>query len=183
MIDLNPSDVNCVFTTLNFVCDQAQRYCQTPIVTFDQPLFQKATDIIEYQDPSSSMKKLVLRLGKFHTQMSFLGCIGHLMAGSGLHETIETVYASNAVTHMLSGKAVQRALHGHMMVDTAFTVLLLENQLDVQFTDTEKKDVNQSMSFLSEDPDHLQANRTVRSDEHRDFKNDLNNLGLLFDQI
>jgi len=48
----------------------------------------------------------VLRLGGFHTQMSFIGCIGHLMASSGLPELLEAVYASNTVTHMLNGKAV-----------------------------------------------------------------------------
>ena len=31
------------------------------------------------------------------------------MAGSGLQELLETIYANNAVTHMLTGKAVQRA--------------------------------------------------------------------------
>ena len=29
-------------------------------------------------------------------QMSFLGSIGHLMAGSGLQELLEVVYAGNA---------------------------------------------------------------------------------------
>jgi hypothetical protein len=29
------------------------------------------------------------------------------MSGSGLKELLETVYAGNSVTHMLSGKAVQ----------------------------------------------------------------------------
>ena len=41
--------------------------------------------------------------------MSFLGSIGCLMSGSGLSEALETVYGSNSVLHMLSGKAVARA--------------------------------------------------------------------------
>jgi len=32
--------------------------------------------------------------------MNFLGSIGHLMAGSGLQEVLELVYADNAVVHM-----------------------------------------------------------------------------------
>ena len=44
--------------------------------------------------------------------MSFLGSIDHLMAGSGLQELLETVYAGNGVKHMLSGKAVSRAIRG-----------------------------------------------------------------------
>ena len=44
-------------------------------------------------------------------QMSFLGSIGHLMAGSGLQELLEVVFAANAVQHniMLTGNAISRA--------------------------------------------------------------------------
>ncbi|XP_014679227.1 PREDICTED: uncharacterized protein LOC106819081 [Priapulus caudatus] len=45
---------------------------------------------------------IVLRLGEFHTEMSYLGRIGHLMAGSGLQEVLELTYASNSVSHMLT---------------------------------------------------------------------------------
>jgi len=38
--------------------------------------------------------------------MSFLGCIGSLMAGSGLKELFEIVYAPNAVEHIFTGKAI-----------------------------------------------------------------------------
>ena len=51
--------------------------------------------------------------------MSFLGCIGHIMAGSGLQEVLELVFAKNAVGHMLTGKAVARAARGHFLVDAA----------------------------------------------------------------
>ena len=53
---------------------------------------------------------MVLRLGGLHTEMRFLGSIGHLMAGSGLKELLEVVYASNSAIHMLSGKALSRAV-------------------------------------------------------------------------
>jgi len=75
MIDLNPSDINCVYSTLSFVQDIANRYSVTPVLTFDQPLFAKATLITQSE---KSMSSIVLRLGDFHTQMSFLGSIGHL---------------------------------------------------------------------------------------------------------
>ena len=56
----------------------------------------------------------VIRLGGFHSMFNFLGCIGHTMAGSGLSETLEIVYAKNSVDHMMSGKAVSRAIRGHL---------------------------------------------------------------------
>ena len=47
----------------------------------------------------SHLKSIVLRLGDLHIQMSFLGCIGYLMAGSGLQDVLELVYAKDAVGH------------------------------------------------------------------------------------
>ncbi len=58
----------------------------------------------------------------FHAEMSFLGCIGYLMAGSGLQEVLELIYAS---MHMLSGKAIARAVWAHLIVDAALNALVL----------------------------------------------------------
>ena len=63
--------------------------------------------------------------------MSFLGCIGHLMAGSGLEELLELVYAKNAVMYMLSGKAVSRAIRGHFLVDGALNAMLASKTFNV----------------------------------------------------
>ena len=64
-------------------------------------------------------------------KMSFLGSIGHLMAGSGLEELLEVVYAGNTVCHMMSGKAVSRAVRGHMLVDAALNTMLLADAYNV----------------------------------------------------
>jgi hypothetical protein len=57
--------------------------------------------------------------------MSFLGSIGTLMAGSGLSEALEICYGPNAVVHMMTGKAVSRAVRAHFIVDAALGRLLL----------------------------------------------------------
>ena len=49
---------------------------------------------------------MIVRLGAFHVEMSFLGSIGHLMAGSDLREVLELIYASNAVDYIMTGKAI-----------------------------------------------------------------------------
>lgn len=46
------------------------------------------------------------------------------MAESGLKEILEMIYASNVVDHMLSGKAVSRAVRGHLIIDAALNFLL-----------------------------------------------------------
>ncbi len=68
------------------------------------------------EPPGTDVKGIVLRLGGLHVEMSFLGCIGHLMSGSGLHELMEVVYAENVVPHILSGKAISRAIRAHILV-------------------------------------------------------------------
>ena len=81
--------------------------------------------IISCERDDSELKSIVLRFGAFHMHMSFLCSIGYLMHDSGLKETLETIYAPNAVIHMLNGKAVSRAVRGHFIVDPALNVLVL----------------------------------------------------------
>ena len=63
MINLNPSDESCIYTTLHFVCKEAHKNKCTSILTFDQPLYWKALMLIQNEP---------LKLGGFHTEMSFL---------------------------------------------------------------------------------------------------------------
>ncbi len=62
MIDMNPNDVTCVYSTLKFIEDHAFRHDVTPIVTFDQPLWWKASMIIVTEPAESSLRKVVLQL-------------------------------------------------------------------------------------------------------------------------
>lgn len=106
IIDMPPSDQSCIYSTLKFILHEASRYNRTAVITFDQPLYWKSVLIRN----DSNMKDLVIRLGGFHTQMRFLGSISHIMSGSRIKALLEVVYAGSSVNHMLSGKAVSRAL-------------------------------------------------------------------------
>jgi hypothetical protein len=100
IININPSDEHCIYSTLRFVEKQAlQLNIETPCITFDQPLWLKAIEIV-----ISTSMNMVCRLGGFHTLMSFLGSIGTLMGGSELAAALETCYGLNAVVHMMTGK-------------------------------------------------------------------------------
>jgi len=123
LIDLNPSDETCIYSTLLFVQSQAKQLnIVTPCITFDQPPYVKAVDIC-----TATGLDIVCRLGGFHTLMSFLGSIGNVMAGSGLEEILKLNYGSDTVSHMLSGKAVSRAIRGHFLVQGALMVILLKS--------------------------------------------------------
>ena len=117
MIDMNPSDVTCVSSTLHFVSEHAkQRGIANAIVTFDQPLWLKAFNIIQTQPANSELRKVIVRLGTFHAEMSFLGSIGHLMAGYG---------------YIMTGKAIASAVRAHLIVDAALNALLYLEALEV----------------------------------------------------
>jgi len=130
MIDMYPGDHTCILSTLSYICDLAAKQKISPIVTFDQPLFFKASEIIYNSPEKSPLKKITLMLGSFHTLMNVLGAIGTLMQGSGLKDILETVYGDNAVKHMMGGKAVQRALRGHLLVEKCLNGMLVSEMMD-----------------------------------------------------
>ena len=64
-------------------------------------------------------------------EMSFLGSIGHLMAGSGIKELFEMIYAPKAVEQIMSGKAISRAVRAHLLLEAVLNGLLLSKSMDV----------------------------------------------------
>ena len=66
--------------------------------------------IIESEPADSDLRQVVLRRGSFHTEMGFIGSIGHLVAESGEKELQELIYAPTSVEHILIGKAIARAV-------------------------------------------------------------------------
>ena len=127
MIDMNPSDVTCVSSTLHFVSEHAKQHSiANPIFTFD-----RAFNITQTEQPNSDLRKIIVHLGAFHAEMSFLGSIGHLMAGSGLRELLELIYVSNAVDHIMTRKAISRAERAHLIVDATLNALLYSQALEV----------------------------------------------------
>ena len=96
---------------MHFIVGLAKKYNADPILTFDQPLCQKVYEMQWKEPENSELKIRVLRMGGFHSCMSFLG-----MSSSGLREVLGTIYGSDAVPHMLSGSAISRAFRGHLTV-------------------------------------------------------------------
>ena len=154
MLDLSSSDTTCIYSTLNYIAQHAKRHDVPAVVTFDQPLWWKALSIILSEPDESPIRRIVLRLGAFHMEMSFLGSIGHLMAGSGLKELLELIYAPNAVDHILTGKAVSRAVRAHILLDGVLNALLLSDPLgrikDRPTEDTQVRDED-AMTGLADD--------------------------------
>lgn len=112
-VNLPPSNYDTIYTVLCFAIEKLSLINNTCIVTFDQPLYMKARDIITMADQNSKLSKTIVRLGSFNLLMSFMGSIGYIMGGSGLKELLSVIYAPISVDKMLTGYAYARAIRGH----------------------------------------------------------------------
>ena len=72
-------------------------------------------------DNNSPLKEVILLLRCFYTFMKVLGAIGTLMKGTGLTNILKSVYGANTVT----GKAVERAFRGHLLIDKCLNHLIV----------------------------------------------------------
>ena len=123
-VNQDPTNPNTIYSALFF----AQKLCEQHglgacPVTFDQPLYIKAAEIVE---SSPDLSLIFVRLGGFHLLMSYMGSVGYIMAGTGLDSLWETVYASNTVVHMLTEHAYARAIRAHLISFAAIVSILLE---------------------------------------------------------
>ena len=62
------------------------------------------------------------------------------MAGSGLKELLDVIYASNAVDNMPTGKAISRAARGHLLVDAVLNAMLIAVAYDSPLPGTDALD-------------------------------------------
>ena len=101
LIDMDPADPDTMLTAM----EEAQRMTNecgqlVTIFTNDQQLYRVAVNITWVYPERFS--QLIPSLGGMHTLMSFVGCVGKLMADSGLEEVMKAAFGG--VTHMLVGK-------------------------------------------------------------------------------
>lgn len=124
-INASPSDYNTLFTALqNAAAIVSKEGMKTLIVTFDQPLYIKARDIVEATFFDQIV--VIVRLGGFHLLMSFMGCIGQIMAGSGIKEILSLIYAEGSVDKMLNGHSYARAVRAHIILQQVLSIIIMD---------------------------------------------------------
>lgn len=141
-VNLDPSNLHSIYTALTFAAETSERYGKCCIVTFDQPLFLKAVDIVEGSNSTQILGKVIVRLGGFHMLMSFMGSIGHLMSGSGIEDLWQTVYAKNTIPHLISGHAYSRSLRAHFLTQEALSHIIFKHILFQDIETLEKLYLN-----------------------------------------
>ena len=77
-------------------------------------------------------KKVIVRMGVFHTICSLFGTLGKMMKGSGLSEIIleSGICASGSLNRVMNGKHFNRALRVHKLVFEGLQRLLLMSFAD-----------------------------------------------------
>ncbi|XP_066967397.1 uncharacterized protein [Macrobrachium rosenbergii] len=89
LIDMPPSHPDTVLTTLMFI-EKSLKNRKFIHLCADMQLYKVILQI-KWSDPCQ-WKNLVVRPGGMHTLMSFIGCIGTLMNGSGLEDILEVAF-------------------------------------------------------------------------------------------
>ena len=158
VLDMNPNEDSSLYSTLLYIQNQAEKLGVPDIaVTFDQPLWLKATEIVE----AKNMKNIVLKLGGFHLLMSALGSVFHVMEGSGLEDALLTIYGENVVKHIVSGKAYARAVRASVLLESALMTILVSKvcgetadelsgtgEIDYQLTEEETRKLKEMVNSI-----------------------------------
>lgn len=91
LLDIKPADSSSLLTVLRKCLDLIQNSNQDyVIITNDLQLYKDVAKLKFYSPHSFS--KVISRLGGMHMIMSFVGCIGNLMAGSGLEDILGSAF-------------------------------------------------------------------------------------------
>ena len=96
---LNASDPNTVLTSIPRGFEVTRDTCIL-VLTCDQQIYKIVADITFHQP--ELLTGIVVILGGMHFLMDFVGCVGTMMADSGLRDIMSTTFGS--VDKMLQGK-------------------------------------------------------------------------------
>lgn len=127
-IEAPPNDMSTVSYVLQQSVEKADDFeLDAVVVVFDQALYSKAQQIrwkhVLYQ------KRLVLRMGEFHTCMAFMGAIGKMFKLSGLEDTLveAEVVAQGSIAGVLGGRNYNRAIRAHKIMYESLARLQLQS--------------------------------------------------------
>ena len=142
-VNMDPSNLSTIYTCLQYVAEQRSKCGQSRIiVTFNQPLYAKAREMVLAAGPHSPLSGVVIRLGGFRDSTS---CFPSWVRSVSLWPEVDWKrcgrpynYAKNSVVHMMNGRAYVRGIRAHFISQSALATLLLGSST---VDDSLKKDV------------------------------------------
>ena len=124
VIGSSPTELSTVYTLLQYAKEVAVKTGQPDVVvTLDQAIYAKAQDIL--WSKCDEFSNVVLRVGAFHTAMTFMAVIGKHFADAGLASLMveSGVLASGSVLAVLNGKHYNRGIRIHKIAMEALQQL------------------------------------------------------------
>lgn len=131
VIEASPIEYSTVnMIVINSVKQANQLQLKSMVVVFDQAIYAKA-QIIRWKDPVLT-SKLVIRLGEFHTTMSYLGILGKRFGIAGLQDIVVEagIVAVGSINGVLSAKHYNWAMRAHKLMFEALERLRFKDFID-----------------------------------------------------
>lgn len=137
LIDSPPSHPDTMLTTLVYLERSLKGFgMKYAHITVDLQLYIVAC-LIQWSDPVR-WKSVIIHPGMMHTLMSFLGCIGFLMKGSGIEQLLAVAFGG--ITNILNGKSWTNALRAYRILMAVLLQDLLKNEPQTDAAITEYLD-------------------------------------------
>eukprot|EP00057_Strongylocentrotus_purpuratus_P028770 XP_011683244.1 PREDICTED: uncharacterized protein LOC105447183 [Strongylocentrotus purpuratus] len=139
VIDASPTETNAVNTILHRSIEIADSLkLGSVVVVVDQAIYAKAQSV-RWQTPLFR-DRIVLRLGAFHTAMTFLACIGTRFRDAGLEDILieSEVLAAGSVNGVMNGRHYNRSSRCHKLMSEALHQLRWQSFMD-SITEDEAK--------------------------------------------
>ena len=133
VIDAAPTKMETIQTLMErsvSYADLLQQDCVA--VVFDQAIYAKAQKVRWEEESDTFRKKLVVRMGSFHTCMTYLACIGVRYKDAGLSDIMveSGIIASGSVAKVMNGHHYNRAVRCHKLTSEALQRLRWEAFLE-----------------------------------------------------
>ena len=148
IIDISPTEMDTILNILKQSVDIADKLkLGTIVLVMDQAIYAQ---LIRWRNPQY-MEKLVIRLGVFHTAISFLGCLGKRFRDAGLRDIVieSEIIATGSVNGVFTGKHYNREVRVHKLVAEAIQHMRLTAYLNT-IPEVEAEKVKSIITALSQ---------------------------------
>lgn len=173
VIEASPTEMTTVNTILAQSVEMADRLqVNSMVLVFDQAIYAKAQQIRWKDEKLTS--RLVIRLGEFHTIMSFVGIIGKRFKAAGLQDIfIESqLIDEGSVNGVMSGHMYNRSMRCHKLMFEALQHLRFEAFLN-SLPEEQAENINAQIDEVADefllDPSHFQHDFELLHQQYQKF--------------
>ena len=124
MIPATATDFNTVYTMMRYFQDAFSALGQDwTFVVYDEAIYCKA-QMIKWRNPDEFARDY-FQMGGMHRAINFMGNIGSVMQESGFEDVLieADIYGASVISHALKGKAYNRGVRIHKLMNEAMNRL------------------------------------------------------------